>query len=247
MNSGPTRALTALAPTLACFLLLWTLMDRSAAALSSMRGEFGLLVCVIVMVAALTCESALSHTNIREAARALGLRSPTLSALLSAIALAGTLLLIFPLYSTITGASLTLRLDWAVLAVGIFAQGGVGEEIVFRGFLFRRLRQGRSFGQAATVSAGPFVLVHALLFLTLDFQIALAALLVSLSLAFPMAWLFERSAGSVLPPAIVHGVVQGAIKVVEDGPAFPMLALAWMGACATAPWLLFALRPARES
>ncbi len=81
------------------------------------------------------------------------------------------------------------------------------------------------------------------MFLSLDFTIALASILLALSLSFPLAWLFEASGGSVLPPAIVHAVVQGAIKLVEVEDGFSMLAVGWIALGALAPWALFFLRP----
>jgi membrane protease YdiL (CAAX protease family) len=177
------------------------------------------------------------------AAAALGLRALSWPALGAALALSALLLSYFPIFAFATGTTVSLRIDAAVLAIGIFAQGGIAEETVFRGFLFRRLREGRSFWRATALATVPFVGVHALLFLSLDFTIALASILLALSLSFPLAWLFEASGGSVLPPAIIHAVVQGAIKLVEVGDGFSILALGWIGLSAVAPWALFLLRP----
>jgi membrane protease YdiL (CAAX protease family) len=153
------------------------------------------------------------------------------------------LLAFYPLFAGTTGAELTPRPAAAILAAGILAQGGVAEEVVFRGFLFRRLRQGRSFWRAALLSAIPFTAVHTTLFFSLDFAIALASLIVALSLSFPLAWLFERSGGSIWPPAIVHAVVQGSIKLVEArADVFMSMAVVWMIISAVAPWTLFALK-----
>lgn len=118
-------------------------------------------------------------------------------------------------------------------------QGGVAEETVFRGFLFRRFREARPFWRAALISAGPFIAVHLLLFATMDFAVALAAVLLAVAISFPLAWLFERAGNSVWPPALVHGVVQVGIKVIDAGEEFALLALVWMGVCALAPWALF--------
>jgi len=57
--------------------------------------------------------------------------------------------------------SIRLRSDALMLALGMFAQGGIAEEVVFRGFLFRRLRITRTFWRAACLAAVPFVIVHA--------------------------------------------------------------------------------------
>jgi membrane protease YdiL (CAAX protease family) len=154
------------------------------------------------------------------------------------------LLCFFPFFALATQTYIGFRPDAALLAIGMFAQGGIAEEVVFRGFLFRRFREKHSFWRAAFYSAIPFTAVHAVLFLSFDFPVALASLLVAVSLSFPLAWLFERGGNSVWLPAIVHAVVQASIKlvVVEEAP-FQTMAIGWMAISAIAPWLLFALRP----
>lgn len=232
-----------LAGTLFGFVVLWLVLDRSASALGSFRGEAGLLVCGAVLLAAVPLEMFLSRSGTAQAIAALGLRLPARRALLWCSVLCAGLLCVYPLFAVLSGAELGLREDSALLMPGLFAQGGVAEELVFRGYLFRRVRAGRSFWRAALLAAVPFAAVHALLFLSLDFPVALASLLMSISLSFPLAWLFERGGGSVLPPAIVHAVVQGSIKLVEAGDHFSRLALVWIAVGSLAPWAFFLLRP----
>ena len=175
-------------------------------------------------------------------ASALGLRAPSWRALLAAAVISGALVCYYPVFALTTGAAIGIRNDAVILALGIFAQGGIAEEVVFRGFLFRRLRRGRSFWRATSLAAIPFVAVHAMLFLSLDFPIALSSLLLALSISFPLAWLFEISEGSIWPPALIHAVIQGTIKLVDAGEAFPVLAIGWIGLSAALPWALFLLR-----
>jgi membrane protease YdiL (CAAX protease family) len=244
MNPAFVGARGGLLATFGCFALAWALFDRTAAFLGSVRGEAGILVCAVVLAAATACEVALSGRTPVRALAALGLRIPDLRALLWACALVGLLLGFYPVFAAATGAQLSTRADAIPLAIGMLAQGGIAEEVLFRGFLFRRLREGRSFWRAASLAAMGFVAVHSLLFLTLDFALALASLLLSLSLSFPLAWLFERSGGSIWPPAIVHAVLQGAIKLVEAGEHFFAMAIAWMILGALLPWAFFLLSDA---
>jgi membrane protease YdiL (CAAX protease family) len=225
------------------FVLLWLVLDRTAYLLGSVRGEAGLTVCLAVLAAAIAAEMVMAGHSPAIAAAALGLRAPSWRGLGAALALSALLLGYFPIFALAAGTTVSLRTDAAVLALGILAQGGIAEETVFRGFLFRRLREWRSFWRATALAAAPFAGVHALLFLSLDFTIALASILLALSLSFPLAWLFEAGGGSVLPPAIVHAVVQGAIKLVEVEDGFSTLAVGWIALSAVAPWALFLLRP----
>jgi membrane protease YdiL (CAAX protease family) len=226
-------------------VVLWLLLDRTAALSGSARGEMGILVCLVVVGAATAIEILMTRVPPGRALAALGLGGTKASGLLWAIAFSAAMLCFYPLYSIFTGIALRLRPDWLALLPGLFAQGGIAEETVFRGFLFRHIRTGRSFRQAAILSSIPFVAVHLLLFSSMDFAIALAALFVAVSISFPLAWLFERSGDSIWPPALVHFVVQGSIKLVEaPGEAFSAMAITWMLLSAFAPWLLFlALRP----
>lgn len=100
------------------------------------------------------------------------------------------LLLVIPLFAHVRQASVPFFPGWGWLIFGLFAQAGIAEEILFRGYLFGYLRRRRSFWQAALLATGPFV-VHLLLFVTLPWPIALAALFLAVALSFPIAHLFE--------------------------------------------------------
>jgi membrane protease YdiL (CAAX protease family) len=220
--------------------LLFVAFDRLAAALGSTRGEAGLIVCAAVLVLALTAEHALTRARLRVCARALGLGPPAPRALLAALALSLALLVCLPLLAALTGVELELRANAAWLALGMLAQGGVAEETLFRGFMYRHLRQTRTFWRAATLSAVPFAAAHLALLWSLDLGVALLALAMAIAWSFPLAWLFDRAGGSIWPGAILHGVMQGGIKLlVDDSAAFQSLAMAWVAVGLAAPWLFF--------
>src|SRR5687768_9294797 len=107
---------------LAGFLLLWLLLDRSAAFLGSLRGEAGVLVGLIVVGFAVLNEDMLFHRDSGDALRDLGLRRPRVPALLFSAGASACLLCFFPLYAALTGADIGLAANWPWLAIGIFAQ-----------------------------------------------------------------------------------------------------------------------------
>ncbi len=148
------------------------------------------------------------------------------------------LLLTVPAYAIFRAATLAIHPDWPWLLPGLFAQAGVAEEALFRGYLFRHLREGRSFWHAAGLATLPFMAVHLILFATMPWQVALAAVLLSTFISFPLARLFELGGNTIWAPAILHFVVQGTIKIVEV-PGDAGLAIAWMAASMTIPWLVF--------
>lgn len=82
-------------------------------------------------------------------------------------------------------------------AVAVLLYGGflvpIAEELLFRGLLFRWLRQRFDFGAAAFISAAVFGVAHAR-----PDQIVIAGLL-----GLPMAWLYEKSR-SLAPAILMH-------------------------------------------
>ena len=231
-------------PVLLGFFLLWVVLDRSATELGSTMGEGGWSVCALVIVTGVAIEVFVFGRTLRGAAVGIGLRPGRRNIVAWAAAGSAAMLLYYPAYSLVTGTPVALRDDWLALLPGLFLQAGIAEEVVFRGFLFHHLRGAWPFWRAATLSAIPFVAVHLLLFATQDFSVALASVLWSLILLFPLSWLFEVSRGSILAPAVVHFAVQGSIKVVAvPGEALPTLAIGWMAVSALVPWLYFRLRP----
>jgi membrane protease YdiL (CAAX protease family) len=213
--------------------LVFALFDGSARALGSDRGQAGVLVGLLVVGVTLVVERTLFGQGLASATRSLGLGRPRVGGLAAVGATCLALVLVVPIYGRLTGASWTFVPGWLWLLPGLFAQGGVAEEVLFRGFLFGRVRRGRSFWRATGLSMLPFVGVHLLLFATMPWPIALAALLLSVVLSIPFAHLYELGGATIWAPAILHFVVQGTIKVItfagDDASSFPLV---WMVASA---------------
>ena len=90
--------------------------------------------------------------------------------------------------------------------------------------------------RAASLATLPFAAVHLLMFLTMPWPVAAAALLLSLVLSFPLAALFELGGATIWPPAVVHFVVQGTVKVLSvSGESAAVFPLVWMAASALLP------------
>jgi membrane protease YdiL (CAAX protease family) len=225
------------------FAVIYVVFDRFAVALGSMRGEWGLVVCAVVLLLTVGAEHQLTGASPGQSVRALGLGAPAGRALAAGVALSAGLLACLPLLAGLTGTTLAVRDGATWLVIGMLAQAGVAEEALFRGFMYRHLRRRRTFWRAACVSAVPFTLAHVPLVFTLAPAIALMSLGMALALSFPFAWLFDRADGSIWPGAILHATIQGGIKVlVDDAATFQNLALAWVASGLVSPWLLFLLR-----
>jgi membrane protease YdiL (CAAX protease family) len=221
--------------------LVYSLFDLLASALGSDRGQAGHLVTAAVLAALVAVERLLFGQSAIASMRSLGLGPPTVRSITIAMGLCAALIAVIPAYATPRGSTLAAYPGWQWLLPGLFAQAGIAEEALFRGYLFNRLRHGRSFWRAAALATGPFVLVHLILFATMPWPVAIAAVLLSIVLSFPLAYLFELGGNTIWAPALLHFTVQGTIKIV-DIPGDTMLPLVWMAASAVIPYLAFLSR-----
>lgn len=222
-------------------MAVFALFQVLAHALGSDRGQSGLLVAGAVIAALVGVECLLFRRAPASALRALGFGRPAAAGVLVVLGVSVLLLAVIPAYAALRGASLTIYPSWMWLLPGLFAQAGLAEEALFRGYLFRRLRNGRSFWHAAALATVPFVLVHLYLLATLPWPVALAAALLSIIMSFPLAHLFELGGNTVWAPALLHFAVQGAIKILEM-PGDAALPIVWMAASGAIPYGAFLFR-----
>ena len=218
----------------------------SATALGSDRGQAGIAVGALVVAATLTMERRWFAPTLTSAGRALGLGAPRRLGIAAACAISVLLILVVPVSARFMGSDWSIEPGAPARLPGLFAQAGIAEEILFRGYLFGHLRRGRGFWRAAALSMIPFVAVHLFMFLTMPWPIALAALFLAVAISFPMAHLYELGGATIWPPALLHFVVQGTIKVVVvEGAMAPAFPLVWMAASAIFPMLALLIpRPA---
>ncbi|MDX2277386.1 MAG: CPBP family intramembrane glutamic endopeptidase [Hyphomonadaceae bacterium] len=219
---------------------LYGLMAFVAGRLGSLRGEYGLAVGAVILCAALALDWSVFTRSLRTSWRELGLTPPHLRGMIAAGLIALLLLATLPLAALLTGAPVSLRADWAWLIPGLLAQAGLAEELVFRGFLYGRIRQDRPFWRAVLLSIPPFALAHLAMFATLPFEIAAASLALAILMCAPLAQLYELGGRSIWAPALAHATVQGAIKlIVFDDARLPLI---WIAACALIPFAAFFFR-----
>lgn len=240
MDSGRRSARLHITKLLGGLALVFAGFQWTATVLGSDRGQAGVLVGAVVVAALLAIQRLFFGGSFAAAARALGLGAPHRRGVLTAGAVCSMLLLVIPVYAQWTRAAVEVQPGWAWLLPGLFAQAGVAEETLFRGYLFAHLRRTHAFWPAARRSMVPFVIVHLWLFVTLPWPIAMASLLLAVAISFPLAHLFELAGGTIWAAALVHFVVQGTLKVASvPGEAAATLPLVWIAASATLPFLVF--------
>lgn len=219
--------------------LVFGLFHGSATLLGSDRGQYGILVGSLVVAATAAVSWFLSRGSGDAVFRQIGLGVPRARGMTVAGAVAVLLWLAALLFMRANVLTFSFYPGWLSLVPGLFAQAGMAEEVLFRGYLFGQLRVGRTFWQAATASMVPFVGVHLILFLTMPWPIALASVLLSVIISFPLARLFELGGNTIWAPAVLHFVIQGTPKVLVFPDGAESFALAWMAASATIPLLVF--------
>lgn len=224
---------------------VFALFQWTATRLASDRGQAGIIVAAVVVLATLAVERWRSGTPLAAAAVAVGLGRPCGPGLAVAAAIGGALLLVVPLFAQAAGSSVSVLPEAPQWLPGLFAQAGIAEEVLFRGYLFGRLRRGRRFWRAAVLSMVPFVIVHLWLFTSMPWPIASAAILLAVVVSFPFAHLYELGGQTVWPPALLHTVVQAVPKVVVvTGVAADAFPLIWMLASVLLPPLALLIRRA---
>jgi membrane protease YdiL (CAAX protease family) len=144
------------------------------------------------------------HGTVPAALRALGLYRPGRVALgLSAVA-STVLVACMPLVFRLAGADLVLPDNWLVLALGIVVLNGIAEETIYRGYLFRRLREGHTFTRAVLIGIGLHALAHVPLIATGGIALGLSGVAVA-AIGFPaLAYLYERGSNTIWAPAMLH-------------------------------------------
>jgi membrane protease YdiL (CAAX protease family) len=186
---------------------LAALLDQTWAAL--------IVTAVTVLVAVLFEKQAFKH-GATQSLRAIGYGKPNPRAILVAAMIGLLMLGFFPIFSLVTGAQITLKANWLWILVGAIALNGIGEETLFRGYVFGGLRReaGLSFRQAGFISMIIFVAVDLLLFVGYPFFVGLLGTLIAVAAAFPMAYLFERGNKTIWAPVVLH-VATHTIRLVN--------------------------------
>jgi membrane protease YdiL (CAAX protease family) len=220
---------------------LYLIMSALGSLTGSLCGEAGLAICVIVIVASLAAEWLLFGVPPRRALDLLGLARLPGDGLMPVLLVSAPLLAYYPVLGLLSGSAIPLREGWLLTAIGVFLQGGVAEEVIWRGFLFRHLRCGRDFWRASLVTMLFMVAAHAVLVESLDPLTAGVAIAVSAVIVFPMCHLFELDRGAIWSVALLHAAVQGLPKLFEPQPQLsPLSIVGWALLTTLVPLILFA-------
>jgi membrane protease YdiL (CAAX protease family) len=224
---------------LAGFALLWGVLAGTAALDPTAR--WGVAVLAVVMVAGVAVERLLPGSSRTRPLRRLGFGRPRARGLGLAVLIALGVVLVYPLAQAILGVPFALRPGWPMLLVGVFALHGLAEELVWRGYAFRRLRVGRSFPRAVALTMPLMVATHVPVLVASGPAIGLSALTVAAVTSVPLAYLFETGRGTLWAPAIVHTAIDTFKLVVIPAAATTAFSLLLAGVALVVPLLALAV------
>lgn len=204
-------------------------------------GRWGLAILAAVLVTAVVVERVQRGPGVGDALRRLGLVRPRGRAMALAAAVSAPVLLVLPLTAALSGAAPALRPDWAWLLIGIIAFHGLAEELVWRGYAFRRLREGRSFAAAVAWTMPLVAAAHVPIVVTLGPAVGLGAMLVAAVTSVPLGYLFEVGGRSIWPPALLHTAIDAFKLVLIPAVALPTFSVLIIVAALVVPLLVLAV------
>ena len=179
--------------------------------------------------------------SFKDTATGIGLGRTSFEGLLPGIYLSGALLAMYPGMGYILNMELLPADDWLPNLCGTFLTGGITEEVLFRGFLFGRLRQRFDFRKAALVSTGLFALAHLLLFTYLEWPIALFSTILAIACSVPLAYLYEKSCNTIWSSALVHTIIRTiGLVVTTSSQDYQRLAMWWIIGSVFIPYVVLA-------
>ncbi len=209
------------------FVLLW----GTLALLSGLVdiGRWGIPILAAVILVALLVERAVFRASWRDAIQRLGLTRPAWRPVVLATVVSALVVLVFPITTAVTQARLALVADWPWVLVGLFAFHGLAEELVWRGYAFRRLRVGRSFARTVLWTMPLVAAAHIPIIVASGPVVGVGAMLVAAMTSIPFAYLYETGRGTIWAPAVVHTAIDSFKLFIVPASAamtFPLLLIA---------------------
>lgn len=209
------------------------------------KTENALIVMAGVLVCTAIVETVIFRNSFTDLVKLLGLGKPTASSIIAALIITAVLFACYPLITLITGFKFTIPENWLLLAVGVFALHGIAEEVLYRGYLFRRLRIKRTFWRAAWLAVLLFSIAHIPIIINQGVLVGGMAVLLSVVSSFPFAWMYEKGGNTIWAPAIVHFAIDTVIPILALGGGIgegsQIAVILWMLTAMIVPYLAFLL------
>ena len=205
-------------------------------------GLWGVPIFLLVALLAVAAQRVLFRTPWREWVATLGLGRPRWRGIVLSLVVSALVLLVFPITTLATGASLTLVADWPLILIGLFAFHGLSEELVWRGYAFRRLRVGRTFPRAVLWTMGLLAVTHIPIIIQAGPIVGILAMIVAASTSIPFAYLYETGRATIWAAAIMHTAIDSFKIFVVPPSAFMTFSLILLTMSMSVPLLTLLVR-----
>jgi hypothetical protein len=129
--------------------------------------------------------------------------------------------------------------------VGILSLHGLAEELVWRGYVFRRLAQGRSFWPAVLRTMPLIALTHIPIVVTSGPAIGIGAMLVAAVTSIALGRLYAMGDGTLWAPGILHSAIDSFKLVVLPAAALPVYPFLIISFSLVVPLLVLAIPAGR--
>jgi membrane protease YdiL (CAAX protease family) len=223
------------------FTVLYCVLAVPAAA--DPTGRWHPLIAAAVLLTAVIVERILYRTPTRPVLRGRGLGRPGLRAVLVAGVVSALVLGVYPLFTLVNGSALALRPDWPWVLLAVFAFNGIAEELVWRGYAFRRLRAGRSFRSAVLWTMPLVAATHVPIVLTMGAAVGIGAMAVAAVTSIPFAHLYESGHRTLWAPALLHTAIDGFKLFAVPAAATTTFSLLLVAVSLVVPLLVLAVLP----
>jgi membrane protease YdiL (CAAX protease family) len=197
---------------LATFAPAWLALDRLAtsppnpfAALGALGASAGIVI---------AGEALIARARLRTAIGRLGFGAPAARAVLVSLIVGAMVITTFVVGAAAAGVHLELRSHWPAVLVASFLFHGLAEELVWRGFVFGRLRRTHTFRAAILLSMPLIALTHVPIIIANGWLVGALAVTTAAVTCAPLSYLYERGGRTVWVPAVVHGSI-GTWQIFE--------------------------------
>jgi membrane protease YdiL (CAAX protease family) len=218
------------------FLILWAVLAGASSADPTAR--WGPAILAVVVAASLGVSRGLYRLPLNEAVRALGLSRPDRRSLTVSAVISALVLLVWPATAWLSGTAIPLRPDWPMVLIGILTLHGLAEELVWRGYVFRRLAQGRSFWPAVCWSMPLIAVTHIPIVVTSGPAIGVGAMLVAAVTSIALSRLYTMGGGTLWAPTLLHTAIDSFKLVVLPAAALPIYPFLIIGFSLVVPLLV---------
>jgi len=234
MNSPAPSAKQQIVVFGATFLVAWWLLDSFGTPVPRPGSAAAALVAT---ASALALGQRAAGTPWAQVPAALGLRRPAAQTVALASLVGGIYVTVLLLGAKGIVVTLEVCENWLPVLLGVLLFHGLAEELVWRGYVFARLRDHCSFAAAVWSSVPLIALTHTPMVFTDGWLVGTLATLTAAITCWPLAYLWERGGHTVWASALLHAMI-GTWQLFER--SYPLsFSVLVMIASITVPLLVF--------